>query len=75
MTANRTEYKREYARNHYARIEVAIPAEAKPALEAEAAAAGEKPAAYVKNAVLQRLGVSSWAELIARRAGNGKAGD
>ena len=50
----------DYAKEHFARIEIAIPKAAKPILDAMAKAAGEKTAEYVKNAVLQRMGVKDW---------------
>lgn len=60
MAKQSTEYKAEYAREHYSRIEFTIPKASKPALEAAAAEAGEKLAEYVKKAVLQRMGLSDW---------------
>ena len=53
-------YKQAYTREHYAKIEITIPKESKPILDAMAKAAGEKTAEYVKNAVLQRMGVKDW---------------
>lgn len=55
-----TKYKAEYAREHYSRIEFTIPKEAKPMLEEAATKQGEKLTEYVKNAVLQRMGLSEW---------------
>lgn len=63
VAKNQTEYKAEYARKHYARIEFTIPKEAKPALEGAAAEAGEKPTEYVKKAVLLRMGLQDWPKL------------
>lgn len=60
MAKNQTEYKAEYARTHYARIEFTIPKEAKPALDGAAAEAGEKTTEYVKKAVLLRMGLQEW---------------
>lgn len=60
MAKQSTEYKAEYARNHYARIEFTIPKHAKPLIDAAAAACGEKPTEYVKKAVLQRMGLTEW---------------
>ena len=60
MAKRSTEYKAEYARQHYARIEFTIPKEAKPLIDSAAAACGEKPTEYVKKAVMQRLGITEW---------------
>lgn len=60
MAKRSTEYKAEYARQHYARIEFTIPKEAKPIIDRAAAACGEKPTEYVKKAVMQRLGIAEW---------------
>ena len=61
MAKQSTEYKAEYARQHYARIEFTIPKEAKPLIDSAAAAAcGEKPTEYVKKAVMMRLGIADW---------------
>ena len=60
MAKQSNEYKAEYAKEHYARIEFTIPKAAKASLEAAAAAAGEKTTEYVKKAVLQRMGLEAW---------------
>lgn len=60
MAKQSTEYKAEYARNHYARIEFTIPKHAKPLVEAAATACGEKTTEYVKKAVMQRMGLTAW---------------
>lgn len=60
MAKKSTEYKAEYARKHYTRIEFTIPKGAKPLLDEAAAAAGEKTTEYVKKAVMQRMGLESW---------------
>ena len=60
MGQSSNQYKMDYAKEHFARIEIAIPKAAKPILDAMAKAAGEKTAEYVKNAVLQRMGVKDW---------------
>lgn len=63
MAKKSTEYKAEYARTHYTRVEFTIPKGAKPLLDEAAAAAGEKTAEYVKKAVLQRMGLKEWPQL------------
>ena len=60
MAQSSSQHKAEYAREHFARIEVVIPKAAKPILDAMAKAAGEKTAEYVKNAILMRMGVKDW---------------
>lgn len=60
MAKQSTEYKAEYTKTHYARIEFTIPKHAKPMIEAAAAACGEKPTEYVKKAVMQRMGLETW---------------
>ena len=60
MAKKSTEYKAEYARKHYTRIEFTIPKGAKPLLDEAAAAAGEKTTEYVKKAVMQRMGLAAW---------------
>ena len=60
MGQSSNEYKANYAKEHFARIEIAIPKDSKPILDAMAKAAGEKTAEYVKNAILQRMGVREW---------------
>lgn len=60
MAKQSNEYKAEYAKKHYVRIEIAIPKAAKPLLDAAAADAGEKTAEYIKKAVLQRMGLTEW---------------
>lgn len=60
MAKKSTEYKAEYARRHYTRIEFTIPKGAKPLLDEAAATAGEKTTEYVKKAVMQRMGLEAW---------------
>lgn len=60
MGQSSNEYKANYAKEHFARIEIAIPKDSKPILDAMAKAAGEKTAEYIKNAILQRMGVREW---------------
>lgn len=60
MAQSSNQYKMEYAKEHFARIEIAIPKDAKPILDAMAKAAGEKTAEYIKRAVLMRMGVQDW---------------
>jgi len=60
MAQSSNEHKMQYAKEHFARIEIAIPKDSKPILDAMAKAAGEKTAEYVKNAVLLRMGVKEW---------------
>lgn len=60
MAKQTNEYKAEYAREHYARIEFTMPKHAKPFLEDAAALVGEKPTEYVKKAVLARMGLKEW---------------
>ena len=60
MGQSSNEYKASYAKEHFARIEIAIPKDSKPILDAMAKAAGEKTAEYIKNAILQRMGVKEW---------------
>lgn len=60
MAQSSNEYKMDYAKVHFARIEIAIPKAAKPILDAVAKAAGEKTAEYIKRAVLMRMGVQDW---------------
>jgi len=60
MAQPTNQYKADFAKEKYARIEVVIPKAAKPILDAVAKAAGEKTAEYVKNAVLMRMGVKDW---------------
>ncbi len=60
MAQPSNQYKADYAKEHFARIEVVIPKAAKPVLDAVAKASGEKTAEYIKNAVLMRMGVKEW---------------
>jgi len=60
MGQSSNEYKTNYAKEHFARIEIAIPKDSKPILDAVAKASGEKTAEYIKNAILQRMGVMEW---------------
>ncbi len=60
MAQSSNEYKMNYAKEHFARIEIAIPKAAKPILDAVAKAAGEKTSEYIKRAVLMRMGVQDW---------------
>ena len=60
MGQSSNEHKAQYAKEHFARIEIAIPKEAKPVLDAVASAAGEKTAEYIKKATLMRMGVNEW---------------
>lgn len=60
MAKQTTEYKAEYAREHYARVEFTIPKQSKPLLDNAAALVGEKTTEYVKKAVLMRMGLQEW---------------
>lgn len=60
MSQSSNQYKTEYSKQHFARIEIAIPKQSKPYLDAVAKASGEKTAEYIKNAVLMRMGVKEW---------------
>ena len=63
MVQPSNDYKKEYAKAHFSRIEISIPKESKPILDAIAQAAGEKTAEYIKNAVLLRMGVKEWPKM------------
>ena len=60
MAQPSNQYKMDYSKEHFARIEIAIPKASKPILDAVAKAAGEKTAEYIKRAVLMRMGVQDW---------------
>lgn len=60
MAQPSNDYKAKYSREHYARIEIAIPKDAKAVLDAVAKAAGENTAEYIKKATLMRMGVNEW---------------
>lgn len=60
MSQSSNQYKSEYSKQHFARIEIAIPKRSKPYLDAVAKASGEKTAEYIKKAILMRMGVKEW---------------
>lgn len=60
MAQPSNEYKMNFAKEKYARIEVTIPKASKPILDAMATAAGESTATYIKNSILMRMGVRDW---------------
>lgn len=60
MAQPSNDYKAQYSKEHYARIEIAIPKDAKPVLDVIAKAAGESTAEYIKKATLMRMGVNEW---------------
>lgn len=60
MAQPSNQYKADFNKQHYARIEIVVPKQSKPCLDAVAKAAGEKTSEYIKNAILMRMGVKDW---------------
>lgn len=54
------QYKVKYAADHFDRMEVAIPRGCKRLIQERAAEAGEKPAEYIKRAILMRMQLEDW---------------
>ena len=60
MAQASNQYKADFSKDNYARIEFVIPKKAKPILQSMAKAAGESVSEYIQGAILQRMGVPEW---------------
>ena len=60
MAQASNQYKADFSKDNYARIEFVIPKQAKPILQSMAKAAGESVSEYIQGAILQRMGVPEW---------------